>query len=139
MKGVVTEDITNQPTVHSSTFTSIQKSNPTKMAFIVKAILFAALIVAITGIPQFGGIALPAGVPEVPAGVPELPAELPAGVPEVPEVPAVPGAPEVPAAEVPAAEVPAGEAPTGEQANALTNGMNRVTNGLSGMRGGRHH
>lgn len=102
------------------------------MAFIVKAILFAALIVAITGIPQF---ALPAGVPELPAelpgGVPELPAELPAGVPEVP---AVPGAPEVPAG-----EVPAGEEPAAERTNTLTNGLNRVTNGLNSIRGRRHH
>ncbi|CAO1411983.1 unnamed protein product [Diamesa serratosioi] len=94
------------------------------MAFIVKAILFAALIVAITGFPQLEGL----GLPEVPAGVPELPAgvpELPAGVPEVP---AVPGAPETPAAEVPAGESPA------QQTNAITNGLNHVTNGLSGVR-----
>ena len=54
MKELSTEDITNQLTVHSNTFTSIQKTNQIEMtmAFIGKAVVFAALIVAITGFPK---------------------------------------------------------------------------------------
>ena len=123
------------------------------MAFIVKAILFAALIVAITGLPQNFGSIIPTGMPAAPSGLPAGPSDLPAAPSDMPAVPSgvpscsgIPETPGLPAGGATTTEVSTGEDAATESSaeqlarngNIIVNGLNRATNGLGSMRGNRH-